>query len=48
MTMRSAHLAPDHKGKAMENLGTTFSIGTSVGTMVETEKKGYRFLTITP
>ena len=40
MTMRYAHLAPDHKRKAMENLGTTFSIGTSVGTMVETEKKG--------
>ncbi len=48
MTMCYARLAPDHKRKAMENLGTTFSIGTSVGTMVETQKKGYRFVTITP
>ena len=39
MTMRYAHLALDHKRNAMESLGTTFSLGTSVGTMVETEKK---------
>jgi hypothetical protein len=39
MTMRYAHLAPDHKRKAMENLGAIFSIGTSVGTMTETQEK---------
>ena len=49
MTMRYAHLVPDHKRKAIENLGVIFSIGTSVGTKPEKEeKKGYRIVTITP
>jgi len=39
MTMRYAHLAPDHKRRAIENLGVIFSIGTSVGTTTETEEK---------
>jgi integrase len=39
MTMRYAHLAPDHKRRAIETLGTIFSIGTSVGTKTEMEEK---------
>jgi len=39
MTMRYAHLAPDHKRKPIENLGVIFSIGTSVGTKAETQEK---------
>jgi integrase len=39
MTMRYAHLAPDHKRKALETLGAIFSIGTSVGTTTEKQEK---------
>jgi len=39
MTMRYSHLAPDHKRKAMENLGRVFSMDTYMDTKEETEQK---------
>ena len=39
MTMRYAHLAPDHKRNAMENLGKVFSIDTPVDTKADMEQK---------
>jgi hypothetical protein len=39
MTMRDAHLAPDHKRKAIKNLGVIFSTNTSLGTNPESEEK---------
>ena len=39
MTMRYAHLAPDHKRKAMETLGVIFSMDTYMDTKPETQAK---------
>jgi len=41
MTMRYAHLAPDHKKKAMERLGVIFSMDTYMDTKANLpQKKG--------
>lgn len=39
MTMRYAHLTPDHKRKAMETLGVVFSMDTYMDTMEKKEEK---------
>jgi len=39
MTMRYAHLAPDHKRSAMENLGKVFSLDIYIDTKAKTEEK---------
>jgi integrase len=39
MTMRYSHLAPDHKRKAIENLGRVFSMDTYMDTKAKTEEK---------
>jgi integrase len=39
MTLRYSHLAPNHKRKAMENLGLIFSMDTTVDSTTESEEK---------
>ena len=39
MTLRYSHLAPNHKRKAMENLGVIFSMDTTLDTAEKSEQK---------